>query len=291
MLDFKVSPLPGNFGAEVTNIDVSSDKFTDVTFKELLQVLYDNRLVVIRDQMLSKAEYLAFGKRFGTPIPHVLTEVRMPNFPEMLAITNTKKSDDSDKPRNGAAQWHTDQSYDAEPATATMLYSIKAPKYGGETLFCDMMSAYEALPEKTRAQIDDLEVEHLWGRGVAARPEDIAPQKLSRNQANTVPRITHPLVKRHPITGKKTLYSVIGTSRGIIGMSHVKAKKLLNELGNHAFQDCYRTMHKYRENDITIWDTTATMHSASPISEFPQPEDVRLLYRISVRGLPTVFHN
>ena len=232
---------------------------------------------------------MAFGRRCGRPIPHVITEARMPDYPEIITLTNTGVVDD--KPRNGAAQWHTDQSYDADPSTSTMLYSIEAPEKGGETRYCDLMSAYNALPEERQMQIDSLEVEHLWGRGIAARPGDISPQTLSKEQAETIPTTIHPLVKRHPVTGNKTLYSIAGTSRGIIGMSIDEAKKLLLDLGDHAFQDRFMTEHKHRKNDIALWDTTSTMHTATPLKELPRPEDVRVLYRISVRGIPPVFQN
>ena len=292
---FNVNPLPGSFGVEVTDIDVASDEFSDEEFKKLLSVLYENRLVVIREQKLTKAEYLAFGKRCGSPIRHVINQERMSDFPDILTITNTFQKGYAgtveNKPRNGAAQWHTDQSYDAAPATSTMLYSIEAPEVGGETLFCDLMSAYNALPEETQTEIDSLEVEHLWGRGIAARPGDISPPTLSEEQLNNIPQIVHPLVKKHPVTGRKTLYSIAGTSRGIIGMPVDEARKLLLGLGDHAFQDRYVTKHKYRKNDITLWDTTSTMHTATPVKELPRPEDVRVLYRISVRGIPLVFQN
>lgn len=289
MHTFKVNPLPGSFGVEVTEIDLASDEFNEVVFKQLFRVLYDNRLVVIRDQNLSKTEFLAFGKRCGSPIPHVIKQERIPGFPEILTITNTAAVEE--KPRNGAAQWHTDQSYNADPSTSTMLYSIKAPENGGETLFCDLMGAYNALPEETRSHIDSLEVEHLWGKGIAARPGDISPPKLHTEQAETVPQIVHPLVKNHPVTGNKTLYSIAGTSRGILGLSIDEARKLLLDLGDHAFQDRFLTQHKYRENDIVLWDTTSTMHTATPLKELPRPEDMRLLYRISVRGIPSVFQH
>ena len=289
MHTFKVKPLSGSFGVEVSDIDVSSKYFSDEEFKKLLFILYNNRLIVIRDQNLTKVEFLDFGKRCGNPILHVINQARMSDFPDILTITNTDVA--NDKPSNGAAQWHTDQSYDTEPATSTILYSIKAPELGGETLFCDLMGAYNALPEKTQKKINSLKVKHLWGKGIAARPGDISPPTLSKEQLNNVPQITHPLVKKHPVTGEKTLYSIAGTSRGVIGMPLDEARKLLLSLGDHAFQDRFITEHKYRENDIVLWDTTSTMHSATPLRELPTPENIRILYRISLRGIPSIFQN
>ena len=86
----------------------------------------------------------------GTPIPHVLDHMRMPGYPELLAVGNTEEKDSSSDIRNGAALWHTDQSYERQPASATMLYSILVPSIGGQTKLADMSAAYDALDDKTR---------------------------------------------------------------------------------------------------------------------------------------------
>ena len=115
----------GNFGAEIQNIDVSAPAFSGEELKALLHVLYENRLVVLRNQKLSESDFIAFGKRVGTPIPHVLEHLRLPGYPEIFPITNITK--DGRTPKHGAAHWHTDQSYEPEPSSVTMLYSLQAP--------------------------------------------------------------------------------------------------------------------------------------------------------------------
>lgn len=290
MTTFTTTPLSENFGVEIQSIDVSNPTFSNEDMKALLNVLYENRVIVLKNQELSEEDFIAFAKRVGTPIPHVLEHRRLPGYPEIYPITNITK--DGEKPEYGAAHWHTDQSYEQEPSSVTMLYSLQAPETGGETQFCDLMSAYEALPQSIQDKIDNLEVEHLYGTGIAARDGDLPPTPLKgQEQHDAVPATLHPLVRNHPVTGKKTLYSIAGTSQGIKGMKKKDAQNLLRELGDHAFKDPFISKHHHRVHDLVLWDNPTTMHAATPISTATGPRDTRLIHRISVRGIPSVFEN
>ncbi|MDE0441862.1 MAG: TauD/TfdA family dioxygenase [Gammaproteobacteria bacterium] len=278
-LSIRVVPLSGHFGAEVPQADVTS--LTDAALKRILLCLYRQRFVVLRTAGLTKPQFVEFARRVGDPI-------RLsgdPDFPEIANITNV--GIDAKVRRLGAAHWHTDQSFRNQVSSVTMLYSVKAPGHGGETKFCDMASAYAALPEPTKRRIDDLTVVHRHGVSVAARPGDHVPiPPKGWDQSTTV---THPLVRRHPITGQKTLYAITGTSQGIVGMEQAEAESLLHGLCDHAFQGRFVARHKYRVHDLILWDNPTAMHSASPIAAATGPDDTRLLHRISLRGTPSVF--
>ena len=125
--------------------------------RRLSEMLYTHRVIVIRDQHLGKDDYLEFGRAWGNPIPHVLDHLRMPGYPEMMTVGNTEKKDEVEAVRNGTALWHTDQSYEAVPASATMLYSIKVPAVGGETQICNMVAAYQDL----EPSVQDLSLIHI----------------------------------------------------------------------------------------------------------------------------------
>jgi len=271
--------LEGNFGAEVRRIDL--DRLPDDDLRSLLLLLYDERFVVLRTGGLTRTQYVDFARRVGEPI-------RLsgdPDFPEIANITNIGV--DTEARRLGAAHWHTDQSFRKRRSSITMLYSVKAPEHGGETKFCDMAAAYAELPGPTKRRIEELTVVHRHGVSVAARPGDHVPiPPKGWDQATTV---CHPLVRRHPITGQKTLYAVTGTSQGILGMEQSAAETLLNELCDHAFADRFVSRHAYRVHDLILWDNPTTMHSATPMPAASGPEDTRLLHRISLRGTPSVF--
>ena len=274
-----LEPLDGNFGVEVRDCNVPC--VTDADLKQILMCLYEQRFLVLRTGGLTKSQFVEFGRRVGEPI-------RLsgdPDFPEIANITNV--GIDTKARRLGAAHWHTDQSFRNQVSSITMLYSVQAPKQGGETNFCDLAAAYATLPASTKRKIESLTVVHRHGVSVTARPGDHVPiPPKGWNQSTTV---THPLVRRHPITGQKTLYAITGTSQGIVGMEQAQAESLLNDLCDHAFQDRFVARHKYRVHDLILWDNPTAMHSATPMAAATGSDDSRLLHRISLHGTPSVF--
>ena len=278
-LGWGVETLNGNFGVEVHDADVP--RLGDAALKQVLTDLYRQRFVVLRTAGLTKTQFVEFARRVGDPI-RLSGDA---DFPEIANITNS--GIDTKARRLGAAHWHTDQSFRNEVSSVTLLYSVQVPKQGGATKFCDMASAYASLPESTKRRIEDLTVIHRHGVSVAARPGDHVPiPPKGWDQSTTV---THPLVRRHPVTGQKTLYAITGTSQGIVGMAQAEAEALLNELCDHAFADRFVACHSYRVHDLIMWDNPTTMHSATPLAAATGPDDTRLLHRISLRGTPSVF--
>ncbi len=285
----KITPLEAPFGAEVTGIDLGPG-IDDATLGGLVAALHEHRLLVIRGQDLGKDAYLRFGRRWGEPIPHVLDHLRMPGYPEMMAVGNTEEKDRTDDIRLGAMFWHTDQSYEAEPATATMLHAKVVPEQGGETLFADSFGAYEALDSATKRRLEGLEALHLYGAASGQDGENIAVPLINEAQRDKVPAVKHLIARPHPVTGRTSLYAMAGTPFGIEGLAAAAAAALLATLKTHQLQDRFLYKHRYSVGDITIWDTSQTLHSATQIAVATSAADSRLLYRISVRGKPEVCH-
>ncbi|MDH3602583.1 MAG: TauD/TfdA family dioxygenase [Candidatus Tectomicrobia bacterium] len=283
-----VKRLDGAFGVAVEGVDLSQGVEAD-TMHLLTQTLYENRIIVIRNQRLSQDAYLQFGRQWGSPIPHVLDHMRMPGYPELMAIGNTEEKDRKDDIRNAAALWHTDQSYEDVPASATMLYAIKVPQVGGETQFCDMVTAYDDLDEATKTRLDGLDLAHKYGRGNRRADELVVSPLINEEQDQRVPPVYHPLVLPHPITGRKGLYALGHGAYGVKGMPEREAEDLIAELKEHVLQEKYIYRHKYAVGDIAVWDTFQTMHSAVPIEVATSEADARLLWRISIRGKPRIY--
>ena len=272
----RIEALNGNFGNVVSEIDIPT--IDDEKLHELLTSLYTNRFLVLKTSGLSKNEYRNFARRIGDPIPLS----RDADFPEIAHISNLKTS--TTKSRLGAAHWHTDQSFKKTVSSITMLYSTQAPASGGETKFCDMAAAYDALPESTKIEIEELVVEHRHGISVSAPKGDhkpLPPAGWDRDYT-----VFHPLVRRHPETDQKTLYAVTGTAQGIRGMSQADANTLLNSLCAHVLQPQFTTSYHHQRHDIVMWDNPTVMHSATPIDRATGPSNSRLLWRISLRGSP-----
>ena len=275
----KIERLPGPFGVEVSGVDPAG--CSDDELRTILRAIYDERFAVIRTDGLHDEDFVRFGYRCGTPVRFDETA----DIPELFHVTNIDV--DTASYARGAAHWHTDLSFTPLKASFTMLYSVAAPDEGGETRFCNLAAAYEALPESTREEIEDLTVEHRHGVSVSARPGDHTPIPPDGWDQGTT--VFHPLVRRHPVTGRRTLYAITGTSQGVQGMDPASGATLLNTLCDHAFRAPFLTSHRHRVHDLVIWDNPTTMHSATPLGAATGPGDTRILRRLSLYGKPSIF--
>ncbi|NQV60534.1 MAG: TauD/TfdA family dioxygenase [Alphaproteobacteria bacterium] len=283
----EIKPIEGSFGRAAYGLDIGAGVDVEIC-RKLHETLYAHRVLVIKDQACDADAYLAFGRQWGALIPHVIDTSRMPGYPDMMEVGNTTERSKDDVARNSAAFWHTDQSYDADPATTTMLYARKIPDVGGETRVIDMKAAYDDLDQTTKQRIDKLKAMHLYG-ATSGRDGEAPTARLSQTQAAEVPPTLHPLVRTHTVTGERALYGVAGTAIGIEGMTAGEGEALIAELKAHCVQDKYIYEHKYAVGDIAMWDTQMTLHSAKPIGLPDGKGRDRLLWRISVRGKPAVF--
>lgn len=284
-----VKQLNGPFGAQIEAVDLARETDAD-TVRQIVDLLHQNHVVLVRNQRLSKAEYARFGRQWGDPILFFRESHRNAEFPELIEIKNSP--DTPERMRDGAMHWHSDSSYQKLPASVTMLYAIEAPQAGGDTLFVDMAAAYDALPDETRERIEDLQVNHFLTAGKMLEGEKIGGGgMISEEEKKRVEPPIHPLVIRHPVTGRKALYAVSGSAYGIVGMSENEGEALLLELKRHAIQERFRLKVKAEVGDILIWDNFATMHSATALEYSAAEGKRRLLYRISTTGLPLAYRH
>ena len=281
-----VQRLPGALGAEIRSIDLS-DRLDDGEILEVLEAFYENQVIIIPHQTLTSGQFARFARYFGRPQPHIRSDLRHPEHPEILPLSNVFEDGEPVGIYDGAAYWHTDMSYEEEPAGATIVYSIKAPKEGGETLFANMYAAYNDLPADMKTRIDGLHAMHHYGnRDDTDETSRTSAAPLGDEQKKKVSNVYHPLVRRHPVTGRKALYGVGGSSFGILGMPDADAIALLDDLQRHATRPAYVQRHKYAAGDVVAWDNASTLHSATLIEPATGPSDTRLLHRISVKGIP-----
>lgn len=283
---FDLNPTdPSAFGAEIRGLDIGHE-LSDAVVGEILDALYAHRFLVIKNQRLDEARYLAFGRRLGRPVAHPLDHLRMPGWPEIEPIGNVNEKDRDAAVRNGAAFWHTDQSYEAEPASMIVLYALEMPEVGGETLIADMRSAYEDLDHGTRSRIDSLVVRHAYEAAQGGDGEERAIPIRTQEQRARLPAVRHYLALPHPVTGTRSLYAVAGFTCGVEGMADVEASALLEELKAHALRPRCVRRHRHEVGDVLVIDTLQTLHAALP-SEFARGKrDARLLWRLGIKGPP-----
>lgn len=279
--DFTVEPLQPVIGSIVTGLDLSS-KMSDALLRALIELLHERDVLVIRDQHLSDADYVAFGEYWGRPLEFFIPSHRNGAFPSMIRIGN----DPAVPPamRDGAVHWHSDSSYEEEPAAVTMLYGKEAPDEGGVTQFGSTVAAYDALPEAMKERIDGVVAIHRLGQ--APWIEGETPPDPDR-PASVLPEQRHPLVMIHPVTGRKAIFTS-GTACGIEGMASDEAVPLIRWLRSHVIRPEFRTAYKVMPGEVVLWDNFGTVHCASPIDYSDAPGKRRLLYRISTKGIPAL---
>jgi taurine dioxygenase len=272
------SPLSPLFGTETSDVDLSAG-LSDSVFAELMRAFYANQVLALRGQRITAAQFIDFARRIGPPQPHVIDQFHHPEDPNILILSNVKKDGQPTGLRDAGSYFHTDYSYLQVPARATTLYSRVVPKVGGDTLFANQQAAYDDLPEAMKQRIEPLlGIHHYGNRNDVDDASRTAASVLNDAQKAKMPVITHRLARPHPVTGRKALYAVSGSSFGIVGMPDDEARDLLDELAQHSTQPKYQLRFKYGVGDIVIWDNAALLHSATLID----PDDARTLWRITV---------
>jgi taurine dioxygenase len=202
-------------------------------------------------------------------------------------VSNVEENGENIGLADAGTTWHTDSSYLAVPPFATLLYAREIPmRHGvslGDTLFASAAAAYETLPGTMQARIDGLIVVHSYdgkhrARAKLGRSDRKAP---SREEQRRLAPVCHPLVRRHPISGRKALYVAAGECIGIPGMADAEAEALIGELAAHVVRPEFQYRHRWRVGDLVIWDNCQLQHLA--IKDYA-PTERRLLHRTQVKG-------
>jgi len=275
----QLKPLSPGFGLEAAGVELS-EPLSDEAFAEIEDAFFDGQVLAFRHQMLTPQQFLAFARRFGPPEPHVIDQFHHPDDPNILILSNVEIDGEPQGLADAGTYFHTDYSYLAVPARATMLYSIEVPEVGGETLFANQYAAYDDLSASMKRKIEPLIAVHHYGnRKVDEGEARTAASTLTDEQKGKMPLITHPVVRKHPVTGEKALYAVSGSSYGIVGMPDDEAVALLDELAAHATKPKYRLAFTYGVGDLVIWDNASLLHCATLVD----PQYARTLWRITVK--------
>ena len=274
-----------SFGVEVAGSDLSTD-LDARAISEIVHALHEHRVVIIKGQQLDQERYLAFSRRLGRPDIRPLDYVHMPGHPEIEPIGNTSEKDREETVRNGAAFWHTENAYEANPISTLLFYAIKVPRVGGETWVADTRGAYDELDDETKARVEGLIVKHDYLAAQGSEGEHRAAPLKTEEQAARVLPVRHYLAPSHPYTGRKSLYAVTGFAYGIEGMPDDEALELLAELKAHSLQPRFLYKRKHIVGDIMILDTLQTLHRGTRLEFTTGEHDARLLWIIVLKGPP-----
>ncbi len=246
----RVDKLTPVIGAELSGVDLSQP-LSNHQFDEIHRALAENLVIFFRGQRLTPQQHLAFGRRFGELHIHPAAP-HAPDHPELMIIHA-----DKDSPRANGEGWHSDVSCDPEPPTGSILYIRTCPQHGGDTLFASMYAAYEALSERMKQYLEGLTAIHdgedvyrgLYANyGVADKP--------------AYPRAEHPVVRTHPVTGRRALYVNRGFTRRISGIPGDESDGILRYLFEHMENPLFQCRFRWKENSVAFWDNRCTQHRA-----------------------------
>lgn len=285
-----VEHLPGLFGARVSGVSIAGGLSRE-TLRSLIDLTVQHRFIILPGQTLSNDDYVAFARRWGDPVILIARSNRLESHPEMIRQGNSAST-----PlylRNVASNWHCDSSYEETVASFTMLYGVESPEEGGETLFADLGAAFDALPDADKARYEAMTVKHATSAATPLPDErivtrDTLPEEVRRTVVQLDP-VRHPLVQRHPLTGRKALYGLGGSCYAIEGLSQAEGAQLLLDLRRYATQERFRTSCKLMPGEVMIWDNFGVIHRATPIEFSDEPGRRRLNYRISLKGVPAEY--
>jgi taurine dioxygenase len=281
----KVDPVTPLIGAEISGVDLSRPIDQD-TADDIVRALHNWRVVFFRDQTLTNDQLKAFGRAFGPLTPaHPIAE-GLDEHPEIWerAIDDyrtrrieTYSRPPSAKPPTDYKGWHIDITFVANPNRYSILYGVEIPPYGGDTLFANLIAAYDGLSPKIQELIWDLQAVHKTSG------YDSTEGRARRDGRKPGPFVSlHPLVRVHPETGEKLLFLNPGTTSHIIGLKEPESRAILDLLYHELTRPEYAVRFRWAPRSLVVWDNQAVAH-AGPIdyAHFDLPRVVR---RITVAG-------
>ena len=288
--------LAKSLGAEISGVDLARP-LDGRGFAEVSAAFFEHQVVVFRGQALTPAQQVAFTRRFGELEQHVRREHRLEGFPEILVVSNVLNREGRAIGVQDAGRfWHSDLSYKAAPSLLSALYAHEVPLENGIALggtsFASTLAAYDALPEATRRRIEGLTNVHSYRyyreknrraqREEQARGERVVDERvLSEAQLQSVPDVEVPIVRTHPVTGRRGLFINEAHTAAIPGLPPEEGAALLAELCMHIGRLEFRYEHSWQAGDLLMWDNAAVQHRANFDYDLPLR---RLMHRTTVRG-------
>ena len=271
-----ITPTSGALGAVIEGIDLSTP-LEDADIDEMRGALDEHGVIFFRDQKLSPEQHIAFAERFGQIDVNRFFRAA-PGYPQIAEVRK-----EAGQTTNIGGGWHTDHSYDQVPALGSILLARETPTRGGDTLFACMNRAYEALSDGLKQTLEGLRAvhssRHVFG-GASAYAKG-AGDRLGNADAATQDAV-HPVVLRHPQSGKKILFVNSAFTTHFVGWTREESAPLLEFLYEHAARPEFQYRFQWREGSIAFWDNRSTWHYA--VNDYNGER--RLMHRITIAGGP-----
>jgi taurine dioxygenase len=263
-----VRPLTPTIGAEVLGVDLA--RLDERTFHAIRDALIEHQVIFFRDQDISVDAHKAFGARFGTLDVHP-NDPGLEGHPEVMIIHADEKSK-----RVAGEMWHSDVSCAEEPPMGSILRMFEVPPHGGDTLFASMYAAYDALSSRMKAYLEGMTAIHEG----APYYRDVNRIIERDDRGKVYPVAEHPVVRTHPLSGRKALYVNSMFTTRLAGVPREESDAVLRFLFDHVQNPAFQCRFHWQKNSIAFWDNRCTQHYAV-WDYYPH---VRSGYRVTVRG-------
>ncbi|MGH0030816.1 MAG: TauD/TfdA dioxygenase family protein [Myxococcota bacterium] len=267
----EVRPVTPVVGAEIGGVDLR-EPLPDAQIGAIRDALHAHLVLFFRDQDVTPDQQIAFARQFG--------EISVPPFapkygsdPELVVLDQVSPKGE------GADNWHSDNTFMAEPPMGSILKAVQLPALGGDTCFASMYAAYEALSEPIRRLVDGLEAVHDLTRPLQkAIDAGHSNANLAEVQAKWPP-VTHPVVRTHPVTGRKALFVNGNSTTRLVGLSERENALLLPFLNDHVRDPAFQCRFRWDTNSIAFWDNRSAQHYA-----VPDYGERRVMHRVTLAG-------
>lgn len=274
---------PANpLGAEVIGVDISTDLTRDIV-ETIHAAWLENLVLVFRNQSLSDDDLVTFSRNFGDLDTVPGWEPFSPDsHPEVLVVSNVQENGTPiGVLGDGEASWHTDMAYIAKPPPASLLYSLEVPDTGGDTCFMNMYDALTALPADLRRAIDGKTLNHDSSHDSGG---NLRPNHQMFTSLAEAPGARHPIIRKHPETGRAALFLGRRLHAWIVGMDVAQSEDILDQLWQHCLQERFTYRHKWQPGDLLMWDNRVTMHRRDPFDGDAR----RVMHRTQLKGIAGV---
>jgi taurine dioxygenase len=268
----ELHPVAGSIGAEVSGLDLTRS-LSESACAALSEALARHQVLFFREQPISPAAHRALARAFGEPAPHPAYPT-IEGYPELSILEVTPDA----PPKIDA--WHTDMTFMECPPLGSILHGVIIPPVGGDTLFASLSAAFDSLSDRLRSFVDGLVAEHSFAHGFRHSLAEPGGAERLRHAVAANPPVHHPVVRTHPVTGRKLLFvNALFTTR-IVGMRESESRALLDLLYAHIVEPEHTCRFRWQKDSIAIWDNRATQHR--PVNDFWP--GLRRMQRITVRG-------
>ncbi len=284
MKTLQVKKLTPKFGAEIIGVDLSKP-VPEELFREIEDVFNNSGVVVFRGQNITEDQHVEFSKRFGDLEIHVRKDALMKNRPEIFVVSNVIENGKPVGSIDAGQFWHTDLSYKQVPSRGSLLLAREVPvrdgKSLGDTMFCGTIPAFDGLNAALQVRLEGLNAVHHYEKGYNRDRPSGKRVPLTDEQRKALPDVVHPVVRKHPYTGKKCLFVNEGYTAEIIGLPKSESDSILNQLFEHCLKGEFIYRHNWQVGDLVMWDNCSTQHKA--VGDY-EPAMRRRMDRTTLKG-------